>query len=150
MASGGIRHAHFGVTVEGWLAHAWEQLVGRLDGPMAFRFVVQPLTAAVIGVRAGLRDARNGQPPFLWTLISGAGDRRALLRHGWRDVATVFLVALVLDSVYEVAVLEAFHPVRVLMVASLLALAPYAAMRGLANRAAFRGTSVISEAARRD
>ena len=103
---------------------------------MAFRFVMQPIMAAALGVRAGLRDARNGRPPFLWTLITDAGDRGALLRHGWRDVATVFLVATVLDGVYEVAVLEAFHPVRVLMVASLLALVPYAASRGLANRIA--------------
>jgi hypothetical protein len=95
---------------------------------------MQPIMAAAIGVRAGLRDARGGRPAFLWTLITDAGGRGSLLRHGWRDVATVFLVAAALDSVYEVAVLEGFHPVRVLLVASLLALVPYAVVRGLANR----------------
>ena len=44
-------------------------LVGRLHGPMTFRFIMQPLAASFLAVRAGLKDARERRPPFLWSAL---------------------------------------------------------------------------------
>ena len=76
------------------IARGWENLVGRFGGPMSFRFLVQPAVAIIFAVRAGLRDARAGRPPFLWKLLTKSDHRRELLRQGWKDVGTVFIVAL--------------------------------------------------------
>ena len=47
-----------------------EQLLGRADGPFHFRLLVMPTVVAILAVRAGLRGAREGQPAFLWALLT--------------------------------------------------------------------------------
>jgi len=44
--------------MEDYFGQVWSMLIGRETGPLAFRFIVQPLVATVLGVRAGLKDAR--------------------------------------------------------------------------------------------
>jgi hypothetical protein len=39
-----------------------ENLIARLDGPLHFRFVFQPLIATIWGVIDGVKDARAGKP----------------------------------------------------------------------------------------
>ena len=120
------------------LRRGWENLIGRSDGPMNFRLVIQPAVAIFFAIRAGLRDARNGQPPFLWTVFSNADHRRELLRQGRKDVGTVFIVALILDAIYQVIVHSGIYTLELLLAATILALVPYALLRGLVTRLARR------------
>jgi hypothetical protein len=120
------------------LVRGWENVLGRPDGPMSFRLVMQPAMAIFLAVRAGLQDARSGQPPFLWTVLSNRDRRTELLRHGWKDVRNLFLVALVLDAVYQVVVHSTIYPLELLVTATVLALVPYSAVRGLVTRIARR------------
>ena len=47
-----------------FLTRVWENLLGRVHGPLTFRLILQPLTAAVIATRAGIKDARKGHPAY--------------------------------------------------------------------------------------
>ena len=47
-----------------WMRIA-ENLAARVSGPMKFRLVVQPITAAIFAIRSGLADATAGKPPYL-------------------------------------------------------------------------------------
>ena len=116
----------------------WENLVGRPGGPMSFRFIMQPAVALFLAIRAGLKDARSGQAPFLWAVFSNPAHRRELLRQGWKDVGTVFIVALVLDAVYQVIVHSGIYTLELLLAATILALVPYVLLRGLVTRLARR------------
>src|SRR5262249_47827687 len=107
-------------------------------GPMSFRLIVQPTVAVILAIRAGLLDAREGRPPFLWTLLTNADARRELLRGAWKDVGTVFLVALVLDAVYQIIVNSWIYPLEMLLTATILAFVPYVVLRGLVTRVARR------------
>jgi len=120
------------------LMQAFEQLFGRVTGPMKFRFILQPLTALAIAIRAGVRDARDHRPPFLWTLLTDDRERRPLLRAAWRDVSVVFIVAVTLDTVYQLWILNTLRPLQAVIVAALLAFVPYVTARGLATRVARR------------
>lgn len=120
----------------------WENLIGRSDGPMTFRLIMQPAVAIVFAIRAGLKDARHGQPPFLWVVFSNPGQRHELLRQGWKDVGTVFIVALILDSIYQVIVHSGIYTLELLLTATILALVPYAMLRGLVTRLARRRSAV--------
>ena len=42
-----------------------ENLLGRLGGPMSFRFILQPVVASVFAIIAGLQDARLGRSAYL-------------------------------------------------------------------------------------
>lgn len=112
--------------------------MGRVHGPMTFRLVMQPLVASFFAVRSGLKDAREHRHLYFWSVWSNSADRRDLLRDGWKDVGKVFLVALVLDVVYEIIEFRWIYPGQAVIVATILAIVPYLIVRGLVNRLASR------------
>jgi len=109
--------------------------LARCDGPLHFRLFVQPLMAIVFAVRDGTRDARDGRSAYLWTLLTDSAQRRYLLESGWKGISKVFVLAVVLDVVYQLIVWREVKPVQALLTAAVLALIPYALLRGPVNRA---------------
>jgi hypothetical protein len=122
--------------LEEHLQRGWDMLIGREHGPFAFRFVLQPLVATALAVRAGLSDARLGRPPFGWTFVSDPTQRRGLAREGWRDIGRLFIAAIVIDVIYQIIVFRTVYPVQSLLVAAVLAIPAYFLIRGLTTRIA--------------
>lgn len=112
----------------------WEDLVGRVGGPLKFRLILQPSMAAIFAILAGLRDAREGRSAYFWTILVSSTNRRLLLREGWQAVAKIFILAAVLDGVYQLIALRWVYPGEALIVAFLLAFVPYLLIRGPVNR----------------
>jgi hypothetical protein len=46
-----------------------ENLIGRLDGPLHFRFFMQPAMAMIFAVIDGINDAKMGRPAYLWAMV---------------------------------------------------------------------------------
>jgi hypothetical protein len=120
------------------IRRGWENIIGRPDGPMAFRFIFQPLMAAILAVRAGLGDARKGRTAFLWTLVRDPAQRSELMRDAWKDVGRVFLLAVILDAIYQLITQKWIYPLELLVTAALLAIVPYVLIRGPVTRIAAR------------
>ena len=116
------------------LSRGVEQLLGRASGPLHFRLFVMPLVVTVLAVRAGMKDAREGQPAFLWAILANPTERRRRLRSGLKDFGRIFIVAVVLDTLYQLIVLRAFYPVQLLIVAVACAIVPYVLIRGPVTR----------------
>jgi hypothetical protein len=123
-------------AVEDIVVRGWEDFVHRSTGPMKFRFLIQPAVAILMAIRAGLKDAREGRPAFLWAVICNTGHRRELLRQVWKDVGKVFIVALILDLIYQIAVQEGVYALEWLLTAAILALVPYVLVHGPVSRIA--------------
>jgi hypothetical protein len=124
------------VSLDELLARFWSEIAARPQGPMALRFFVQPAMSTFFAFRDGIKDARNRRPAYFWALFVCSGHRRELLRHGWKSAGRVFTMAVVIDLVYQTVVLRGFRPVQAVVVAALLALLPYLALRGPVNRVA--------------
>jgi hypothetical protein len=122
------------MTAQEFFARVWEMLIGRIDGPFAFRLLVQPTVAAIFAIRAGWRDARASRPPYLWSIFTNPATRRDLLRQGMKDVGKVFIVAVILDLTYEITVYRWVYPGQALIVAAVLAFIPYLLIRGPVTR----------------
>ena len=60
------------------------------------------------------------------------------MRQSWKDVGTVFIVALVLDSIYQIIVHAGIFTMELLITATVLALVPYMVLRDLVSRVARR------------
>jgi len=118
------------------LTRVWENLIGRLDGPIHFRLIIQPAIAAILATLAGLKDARGGRPAFFWAVVTTPGRRRELVQEGWKDVGKVFIVAIVLDSIYQLIVHRGVYGLELLITATVLAIVPYILVRGPVNRLA--------------
>ncbi|HVZ21223.1 MAG TPA: hypothetical protein VG871_09195 [Vicinamibacterales bacterium] len=113
-----------------------DEMVARVTGPMKFRFVLQPAMAAFFAVKSGLADARAGRTPYLWSLVRGSAERAAIIENGWKSVGRVFILAVVLDVVYQLYELHFVYVPQALVVAALLAIVPYVVLRGLVTRVA--------------
>ena len=116
------------------LSRIWVDLGNRISGPLSFRLIVQPLMAMVLAVHAGAQDARSGRSPYFWTILNDAAERRELLHEGWKPVARIFALAVVLDIVYQLMVFSWLYPFELLLVAFSLACVPYVVVRGAVNR----------------
>lgn len=112
----------------------WRMLVGRFDGPMTIRFIMQPLVASVFAVRSAFKGAERGHPPYLWSIYSNPASRHVLLRHGWKDVRNVFFIAVLLDIIYQIVELHWVYIGQAAIVATVLAIVPYVLVRGPASR----------------
>lgn len=115
-----------------------ENMTDRVSGPMKFRLVLQPIMASIFAILAGLKDAKAGKPPYGWALLNNPAHRTEMLKDGWKSVGKVFVLAMVLDVVYQIIVARFVYPGEVLIVAFLLAIVPYLILRGLVNRIASR------------
>ena len=118
------------------LGRIWTDLLGRLIGPLTLRLYLQPSMAILFAVRDGVKDARAGRPPYLWTVFSHPEERRHLLIEGWKAIAKIFILAIVLDVVYALLVFRRIYPIETIDVAFILAVIPYALLRGPVNRLA--------------
>jgi hypothetical protein len=110
-------------------------LVGRLTGPLTLRLFLQPAVAIFLAARDGIKDAREGRPPHFWRIVTGPSEiRRRRLGETWRAVLKVFILAVVLDCVYQVMVFRWVYPGEAIFTAILLAIVPYLLLRGAVNR----------------
>jgi hypothetical protein len=90
--------------------------------------------ASIFAIIAGLNDAKLGNPPYFWSLFTNSRHRAEMLRDGWKSVGKVFVLAMVLDIVFQIRVLNTVYPGEVIIVAFLLAIVPYLLLRGLVTR----------------
>jgi hypothetical protein len=118
------------------LAQLWDNFLGRYTGPMNLRLLLQPAIAAFFGIRAGLRDAREGRKPYLWTLVTRSESRQSLLKEAWDQVGKVLVIASILDGIYQYIVFHRVNIAGVIIMAFTLAVIPYVLFRGPVNRIA--------------
>ena len=116
------------------LARGVAQLAERVDGPLRFRLVVMPTVVTILAILADRRDAREGRPARLGAFFMDRTERRRLFRSGIKDIGRVFLVAVVLDTTYQLLVLRWLYPGQVLIVAVVCAVVPYVLVRGPITR----------------
>lgn len=116
------------------LTRIMENLIGRVHGPLTFRLILQPAMAILYAILDGRKDARAGKAPYFWALFTNPGHRRDMLREGWKSVSKVFILALIIDAVYQYIVQRWIYPGEMVLVAILLAIVPYLALRGPVNR----------------
>jgi hypothetical protein len=117
-------------------ANLWQNLIGRTTGPMNLRLLLQPAIAIFFGIRAGLKDAREAREPYLWKFVSMSGSRQSLLKEAWDHVGKVFVIASILDGIYQYIVFHRVYITGAIIMAVTLALIPYLVFRGFVNRIA--------------
>jgi len=112
----------------------WRDLLERPDQLLRFRFILQPIVAAIAAVHDGVEDARLGRSPYIWTLLNSPSERVGRLAEGVISTARVLLFALCMDTVYQLIVLKTFYPAEASAVAIALGFVPYLLLRGPIRR----------------
>ena len=114
----------------------WHDIFERPGGPMSFRFVLQPVMAAIAAFHDGFKDAIRGSAPYLKRLVSGSGDRTDLFSEAVLSTSRIILLGLAMDGVYQYTVLKTFYPGEMVVIALALAFVPYLLLRGPSSRLA--------------
>lgn len=135
-----IIFALVGLVLHGFSAEVRERvfasIADRPGGPMTFRFILQPVMACVLAAIDGVRDARNGETPYFWSLLAGNAKRTDLIYDGVIATSRVILLGLGMDIAYQWIEFRSFHPGEAAIVAVLLAFIPYLLLRGPCARLA--------------
>jgi hypothetical protein len=108
----------------------WRDILDRPGGPETFRFVLQPVMAAVAALHDGARDARAERSPYLWSLLTDPTVRASRLQEGLISTARIILLGIGMDAVYQATVFKTFYPGEMVIIAILLAFIPYLLLRG--------------------
>ena len=126
----------------------WQNMLDRPAGPMTFRFVLQPIMAAIAALYDGIKDARGGRSHYLWTVLTDPSKRIGRLSEGVISTARVILLGLCMDTIYQYIVFDTFHPAEAVIASLLLAFVPYVLLRGPVSRLAswWRGPGPAGEA----
>ena len=139
--------ASYGLSTEVF-GRIWQNMLDRPTGPMTFRFVLQPIMAAIAALYDGIKDARGGRSHYLWTVLSDPSKRFGRLSEGMISTARVILLGLCMDTIYQHLVFDTFHPAEAVITSLLLAFVPYVLLRGPVSRLAswWLGTGPADEA----
>jgi hypothetical protein len=116
------------------LANFITDIASRWDGPLHFRFILQPIMASLFALRDGRIDAQKGRPPYGWTIFTSPEQRQFLIKEGWQGISKVFILGVVLDIIYQLIALRSINLITALEVGCLLAIIPYGLLRGVFNR----------------
>jgi len=103
---------------------------------MHVRFIVQPIMAAILGIRAGIHDARQETRPFIWSLCTRPEGRKQRLNQALRHLAIPLIVAIVLDGIVQYLLFQRIRVLGAVVLGTILMGLPYSLARGLANRIA--------------
>ncbi|MBP2648994.1 MAG: hypothetical protein H6Q77_2618 [Gemmatimonadetes bacterium] len=117
-------------AIQEFFRRSFEELLGRVHGPLHFRLAIMPIVAASVAIRAGLRDVREGRRSFILAVVTARGEERQRLRRSWRrDLGRVLIVGFLIDTVYQIVMFRAFYPGQALIVTLVLAVLPYLLFR---------------------
>ena len=112
------------------LARQWSDLLARPSGPMSFRFVLQPLMAAIAAFRDGRADAHSGRSPYFWTVLTDAQARGPRVREAFAATSRIILLGLAMDTIYQIIAFRKFYPAEALIIAVVVPVIPYFLLRG--------------------
>ena len=132
--------------IQEFLTRFWDQLIAQWSGPLSFRLILNPVMATILAVLDGLKDARAGRSPYLRTILFDPSQRGAYLREGLKRVSRVIILSFVMDAIYQFMVLRRFYVGEALVTVFVLAVLPYALIRGTVHRIVRR---LYGEAAQR-
>jgi hypothetical protein len=111
-----------------------DELSQRFTGAGRLRFILQPLMAILLGWRGGLKDAREGRPPYLYGLVMDRVNRKELLHSGLAAIRNLVAMGIIMDAAAQLLIYGEVHPGAALVIGPVLICAPYAITRALTNR----------------
>jgi hypothetical protein len=111
-----------------------EGFARRLAGPASFRFILQPLVAAIAGIRDGVSDAKLGLRPYGIMVLFDSDSRGELLGAGLRRTAIALVAGVVIDIVVQWMLFQRVLLSAAILVGALLVGLPYIVARGVTNR----------------
>lgn len=112
-----------------------DSVLARLKGPLHLRFIIQPTVAIFFAIRDGRKDAQENREPYFWILFHKPNAWREILRSSGKSIGKVFIVAILLDLIFQYLYFHTIHRwLGAIFAATYLTVIPYTLLRGPVNR----------------
>jgi hypothetical protein len=120
----------------GFWQSIWNNLSGKglLGGNFQIRLIAQPLLGALLGVRFGIRDVKQGRVPVLKRIVEGRGGRGKVVAEAARNAVIPLVIAMLLDAVLQHMNNGRVRPLAAVVDGILLVFLPFLIVRALTNR----------------
>ena len=113
----------------------WEGMMRELtSGQGQFRLLLLLAVALVLGIRAGIADAREGTLPFGRRLREANEPRADLMKDSVKRALNPLALAFILDVILQRLTLGYVRPLAAIIVAAVLVWLPFVIVRGIMNR----------------
>lgn len=113
----------------------WEGMMRELtSGQGQFRLLLLLAVALVLGIRAGIADAREGTLPFGRRLREANEPRAELMKDSVKRALNPLALAFILDVILQRLTLGYVRPLAAIIVAAVLVWLPFVIVRGIMNR----------------
>lgn len=109
-------------------------IIARIAGPMSLRFIFQPLVGLLLGARDGAKDAKSGEPPFIFDLIINPENRKIKLASLFKSLSKTIIIAIVLDVIAQYLIFDQVRISGAIIVAVIILIVPYSLARAITNR----------------
>lgn len=106
------------------------EVYGRASGPLHFRLFVMPTVITFFAIRAALRNGKAGTALFPRQFFK-TKDRQRAIQGAARDIGKIVIVAIVLDTTYQLTQLRSFYLVQLVVVVIATTILPYLLARGI-------------------
>ena len=113
----------------------WQGALRELtSGQGQFRLLLLAAVALVVGIRAGIADARAGTLPFGRRLAEGNEPHAQLMKDAVKRALNPLALAVVLDVILQRLTLGYVRPLVAVVVAVVVVWIPFVIVRGVMNR----------------
>ena len=113
---------------------ALPNLHARVEGPLNFRLILQPVMALIFAWRDARIDTREGATPYFHRILLRPGERGQTLASAWSSLGIMLALAVALDCAFQWMTRGQVSLLMALAVAGLLCVLPYTMVRGPAAR----------------
>jgi hypothetical protein len=117
------------------LSHQFlEDIIARFTGRGRFRFLLQPLTAILLGIQGGFKDAKGKRPGYLSELLFRENGWKQTLQDGLDVISILLMMGILADIIFQLILFGIVHILPALLLGPILITIPYMTSRDLANR----------------
>lgn len=113
-----------------------QHIAEMVGGPGTLRFFVQPAIAIILGILHGIRDRREGRPPYLIAFVRGGNRRGRHILDGLRAIVVPLCLAVLGAYVFQYVIRGHIYLFYGLVYAVVFVAIPYFITRAVANRLA--------------
>lgn len=122
------------------LQRFWTDMIARTEGPMTFRFYLQPTMALIAALIDGIKDAKTGRTPYFRRVVhTDMVGKKAAFKEALKATTRILVLGAAMDIIYQFKVYGAFkYLMETVVIVIVLAFLPYALLRGPIDRIARR------------
>ena len=110
------------------------KLLLRINGPLGFRFILQPIAAIMLGIRDGKIDAASNEKPYIFDLCVNPKNRKRQIDKAIKTLLKPIIISIIMDIAAQFLLFKTVNLWGAVIIGTFIMGIPYSLARGISNR----------------